>query len=41
MKLLLAKFELTNKLFACVEDKGKNLATLNFALSNVVFCDVF
>jgi hypothetical protein len=41
VKFLFAKFELTNKIFACVKDKGKNLATLNFALSNVVFCDVF
>jgi hypothetical protein len=41
VKLLLAKFELANKLFACVKNKGKNLATLNFALSNVVFCNVF
>jgi len=41
MNLFLTKFELANKIFACVKDKGKNLATLNFALSNVVFYHLF
>jgi hypothetical protein len=41
MKPLLAKFQLNNKVLACVKDKGKNLATLNFSLSIVVSCDVF
>ncbi len=41
VKPLLAKFELTSKVIACVKDEGKNLATLNSSLSDVVFCGVF
>jgi len=40
MKPLLTEFQLTNKVLTCVKDKGKNLATLNFALSIIVSCDV-
>ncbi len=32
VKPLLAKFELTNKVIACVKNEGKNLATLNSSL---------
>jgi len=39
-KPLLVEFWLTNKVLACVKDKGKNLATLNFSMSIVVFCHV-
>ncbi len=41
IKPLLAKFELTNKVIACVKEKGKNLATLNSSLPDVVSCRVF
>jgi hypothetical protein len=41
VKPLLAKFKLTNKVIICVQNKGKNLATLNSSLSYVVSCGVF
>jgi hypothetical protein len=40
VKPLLTKFKLTNKVITCVKNKGKNLATLNFSLSYVVYCGV-
>lgn len=39
-KPLLVELQLTNKVLACVKDKGKNLATLNFSMSIVVSCHV-
>jgi len=41
MKPLLVEFHLIKKVFVCVKDEKKNLATLNFTLFLVVLCDVF
>ncbi len=41
VKPLLAKFKLISKVIACVKNEGKNLATLNFSLSDVISCGVF
>jgi hypothetical protein len=38
---LLIDFQLTIKMISCVKNKGKNLATLNVALSQVFSFNVF
>jgi hypothetical protein len=40
VKPLLVEFQLINKLLACVKDEYNNFATLNYAMSTVVSCDV-
>ncbi len=40
VKPLLVEFQLINKVLACVKDEYKNLATLNYAMSTIVSCDV-